>query len=243
MAFETTTTMPVTPYGMPFANNGGMFGGANEWIVFLIIAMMFGWGGNGFGGGRNGFANGEILADQFALNDLKNGQRHIDDGVRGLERGICDTGFLVQNQGSQTRETIGSSTFALKDGLTNLGSKIDNCCCGTKMEIMQNRFDMSKGFCDVITSNNLNTRDILESNNANTQKILDMMTQNELQRLREQNNALTLQVSQSAQTATILGALKPSPIPAYPVLSPYESIVGGAYGLGIGNCGCNGGRC
>ena len=81
--------MPVAPYAsMPYSN-GGMFGGQNEWIVFLIIAMMFGWGGNGFG--RNGFGgvtNGEVLADQFALNDLKNGQRHIDDGVRGLERGI-----------------------------------------------------------------------------------------------------------------------------------------------------------
>ena len=138
--------MPVAPYAsMPYSN-GGMFGGQNEWIVFLIIAMMFGWGGNGFG--RNGFGgvtNGEVLADQFALNDLKNGQRHIDDGVRGLERGIWDVGYAVQNQGSQTRETIGNSVFALKDGLTNLGSKIDNCCCGTKMEIMQNRFDMSKG--------------------------------------------------------------------------------------------------
>lgn len=236
------TTMPVTPYAMPYGNGGGMFGNQNEWIVFLIIAMMFGWGGNGFG--RNGFGGvtgGEVLADQFALNDLKNGQRHIDDGVRGLERGICDTGFLVQNQGSQTREAIGNSTFALKDGLTNLGSKIDNCCCSTKMEIMQNRFDMSKGFCDVITANNLNTRDILESNNSNTQRILDMMTQNELQRLREQNNALTLQVSQASQSAAIINAIRPNPIPAYITCSPYESAMYGAYGFNNG-CGCNG-RC
>lgn len=234
---ETTTTMPVTPF-MFGGNNGGMFGSQNEWIVFLIIAMMFGWGGNGFGrNGLGGATGGEVLADQFALNDLKSGQRHIDDGIRGLERGICDLGYATSQQGSQTREAIGNSTFALKDGLTNLGSKIDNCCCSTKMEIMQNRFDMSKGFCDVITSNNLNTRDILESNNANTQRILDMMTQNELQRLREQNNALTLQVSQANQTRAILDGLKPNPIPAYPVMSPYESILGG-----YNNFGCNG-RC
>lgn len=50
---------------------------------------------------------------------------------------------------------------------------------------------------------------------------------------------LLLQVSQSAQTQAILGALKPSPIPAYPVFSPYESVIGN-YGLG---CGCNSGRC
>lgn len=244
MGLETNATMPVMPYGiMPYGNGGdGIFGGnGNGWFAFLIIAMMFGWGGNGFGrNGLNGVTGGEVLADQFALQDLKNGQRQIDSGIRGLERGICDTGFLVQNQGSQTREALAGSTFALKDGITDLGARMDNCCCQTKMEIMQNRFDASKGFCDVITAGNLNTRDILESNNANTQRILDMMTQNELQRLREQNNALTLQVSQSAQTQAIVGALKPNPIPAYPVLSPYESAFSGFNGFG--NCGCNG-RC
>ena len=232
------TTMPVTPYAMPYGTGSGLFGNQNEWIVFLIIAMMFGWGGNGFGrNGMNGITGGEVLADQFALNDLKNGQRHIDDGVRGLERGVCDLGYSVLNQGSQTREAISGSTFALKDGITDLGARMDNCCCNTKMEIMQNRFDASKGFCDVLTAGNLNTRDILESNNANTQRILDIMTQNELQRLREQNNALTLQVSQASQSASIINALKPYPTPSYIVNSPYESTFNG-----FGGCGCTG-RC
>ena len=70
-----------------------------------------------------------------------------------------------------------------------------------------------------------------------------MMTQNELQRLREQNNALTLQVSQASQSAAIINAIRPNPVPAYITCSPYESAMYGAYGLGIGNCGCNGGRC
>lgn len=124
---ETTTTMPVTPF-MFGGNNGGMFGNQNEWIVFLIIAMMFGWGGNGFGrNGLGGVTGGEVLADQFALNDLKSGQRHIDDGVRGLERGICDTGFLVQNQGSQTREALGNSAFGITSAINDLGARMSEC--------------------------------------------------------------------------------------------------------------------
>lgn len=69
-----------------------------------------------------------------------------------------------------------------------------------------------------------------------------MMTQNELQRLREQNNALTLQVSQASQSAAIINALRPNPIPAYITCSPYESAMYGAYGFNNG-CGCNSGRC
>lgn len=128
------TTMPVTPYGaFPMMGGncgGGMFSGDNGWFAFLIIAMMFGWGGNGYGFGRNGMGGvtgGEVLADQFALNDLKSGQRHIDDGVRGLERGVCDIGYLTQNQGSQTRESISNAMYGVTNAVTDLGSRLDQC--------------------------------------------------------------------------------------------------------------------
>ena len=70
--FSTEGVMPMAPYG-----GGGMdgmgFGQGGGWIVFLIIAMMFGWGRNGMGAGAGGFTGGETFADQFALQDIKNG--------------------------------------------------------------------------------------------------------------------------------------------------------------------------
>lgn len=219
---EMTMPMAPAPY---MGGSGGMFGGDNGWIVFLIIAMLFGWGGNGFGGRGNGFANGELLADQFSLNDLKSGQRHIDDGVRGLERGISDIGFLTQNQGSQTREAITGATYGISNAINGIGSKIDECCCNTLRASDQTRYDMARGFADLMSANAMNTRDILESNCQNTQKILDTLNQAELQRLRDENSALTLQVSQSAQTSSIINALNPRAIPAYITCSPYEATL------------------
>lgn len=218
--FSTEGIMPVMPYGM--GNNSGDgfgFGNGGGWIVFLIIAMMFGWGGNGFGGrGMNNFTGGEVFGDQFALQDLKNGQRQIDSGIRGIERGISD------------------STFGLKDSISNLGTQLSSCCCETNRNIDSVRYDMAKGFCDVINANAMNTRDILESNCQNTQRILDAMNQNTIQDLRDKNNSLTLQLSQQAQTSAIIGAVRPTPIPAYPVCSPYESLYNpNKYGV----CGCN----
>lgn len=67
----------------------------------------------------------------------------------------------------------------------------------------------------------MNTRDLIEAGNANTQRIVDMMTQNEIQKLRDEKSALTLQVSQIAQTQSIVDQLKPCPRPSYIVANPY----------------------
>lgn len=220
--FNTEGVMPVMPYGN--VNNDGFgFGAGGGWIVFLIIAMMFGWGRNGFGGfgnGAGGFVAGETMADQFALQDLKNGQRQIDAGVRGLERGVCD------------------STYALNSSIQNLGSQMAQCCCDTNRNIDSVRYDMSKGFCDVVTSGNLNTRDIIASQERGTQRIIDMMTANQIQDLRDKNQALALSAALQQQTTNITNITNPRVIPSYPVCSPYEALYG-FNGCGrFSNCGC-----
>ena len=88
---------------------------------------------------------------------------------------------------------------------------------------------MSKGFCDVITAGNLNTRDILESQNAGVQKILDYMCANEKQALRDRIQTLETSGIVQAQTKNLVETLRPCPIPAYLTCSPYASY---AYGCG-----------
>ena len=216
--FSTEGVMPMAPYGGGAMDSMG-FGGGSGWIVFLIIAMMFGWGRNGMGAGAGGFTGGEITADQFALQDIKN-------GIRANGNGICDSTYAMAQQSGQTREMLG---FGFRD----LSAQMSSCCCDLGRNIDSVRYENAKNTCDIITNDNMNTRDLLVAGTANTQRIVDMMTQNELQRLREQNNALTLQVSQAAQTTAIINAVRPTPTPAYPVCSPYESA------RGYGNCGCN----
>lgn len=94
------------------------------------------------------------------------------------------------------------------------------CCCGINRNIDAVRYENAKNTCNIITNANMNTRDLIEAGNANTQRIIDMMTQNVIQDLRDKNTALTLQVSQQAQTSSIVDALKPCPRPAYIVQNP-----------------------
>lgn len=208
--------MPVAP--AMFGNNGGLFGNGNDWLGFIFLAMIFGWGGNGFGFGGRGagagvLATDNLISDEFNFNTLNN-------GIRGLERGLCDLGYSLAQQEGQTREAIASSTFALDKGITSLGSQMAECCCGINRNIDAVRYENAKNTCDIITNANMNTRDLIEAGNANTQRIIDMMTQNVIQDLRDKNTALTLQVSQQAQISSIVDALKPCPRPAYIVQNP-----------------------
>ena len=43
-------------------NNNGMFGGDGWWAI-IIFALIFGWGGNGFGGFGGGFGGGVTVLD------------------------------------------------------------------------------------------------------------------------------------------------------------------------------------
>lgn len=211
------TTMPMMPYAMGGANNGLFGGNGFDLIGFAFLALIFGWGGNGFGfGGGRGAGNpvtDNLISNEFNYNTLNN-------GIRGIEKGICDLGYSMAQQSGQTREAITNSTYGITGVLSDLGSKLDNCCCNTNRNIDSVRYDMSKGFCDVITSQNMNTRDILLGQERQTQKLLDAMTQSTIQDLRDKNTALALQVSQQAQTASIIDALKPCPKPAYIVQNP-----------------------
>jgi hypothetical protein len=66
----------------------GFFGGNSGW--WIILLFLFGFGGGGFGWGNGGNENvRDAVAYGFDINNLEN-------GVRGLEHGICD-GFYDMN--------------------------------------------------------------------------------------------------------------------------------------------------
>lgn len=119
-----------------------------------------------------------------------------------------------------------------------------NC---TQREIMQNRFEGGQNTCSINRNidqvryeNAQNTCSIINASNANTQKILDAMCEDRIQNLRdkitEQSQKLqsaAFQVSQEQQNATLINALRPTPVPAYITASPYQAYV--PYGYGNGN--------
>lgn len=215
--------VPVVSVG-GYGNNG--WGNSWEGIIGLaVIAAMFGnWGGGfGFGGGRgsseglgyelgkvattndvaSGFSTSAIMSD---LNSIKENQlqqinfnnqgfaginTQLLTGFHGVDNAICTLGYQTQN------------------GLNGLSREIADCCCATKNMILENRYLNEKQTCDIITAAN-----------ANTQRIVDMFTSDKIDTLNRKLAVAEGQLSNQAQTAAIVSALKPCPQPAYVVPNP-----------------------
>lgn len=96
---------------------------------------------------------------------------------------------------------------------------------------------MATNTCSLQNTMNNNTRDIIQSQQAGTQRILDYLCSEKISGLQAENAALTAQLSQNAQTRTLIDTLKPCPVPAYITCSPYQSIYGFPYNNN-GCCGC-----
>ena len=65
-----------------------------------------------------------------------------------------------------------------------------------------------------------------------------LITQNTIDDLRDRLNSARDQLGNLQQTASIIAAVRPFPIPAYPTCSPYTAY--GNYGWNNGYNGCNG---
>ena len=218
------------------SNSGGGFGnwGDGIWAV-IILAILFGGGNLGGFGGFGGNGGGNMSAG-FAWSGLGN-------GIRGVQQGICDATFALNN-------TIVNGFHGVDNAICNLGYRQQECCCETQRLI-------ERGFCDTQRAISDSTRDIIENQNCNYRGLMDFMVQSKIDKLRDENDALKLQISQAnqnafitanqeAQTAELIRRLgRETPIPSYLVPNPnccYGNPVSFS-GWGNGwncnnNCGC-----
>lgn len=131
--------------------------------------------------------------------------RTMLQGFHGVDTAVCNLGFGLQN------------------AINGVSHQISDCCCGIKTELLNNRYVSEKQTCD-----------ILAGQNAQTQRILDYLTTEKVSALQAENSVLKNQLSQNAQTNTIISTLRPVAQPAYITCSPYESVYANRCA-----CGCN----
>lgn len=231
-------------------NNDGMWGDGSWWIVILLI---FGWGGfgnNGWGNGngmdstaaaytdsaiQRGFDNQAVVSKLDGItNRLCDGFYAVQNGMNGINTNILQTGFGIQ-------QAINADTVANMQNANALQSQLANSCCETREAIQGINYNMATNTCALQNTMNNNTRDIIDSQQAGTRAILDYLCNEKISSLQAENNDLRRAVSQdrqnellttqmAAQTQQIINAVNPPAIPAYVVPNP------NAYAYG---CGCN----
>lgn len=222
-----------------------------------------GFGNNG-GNDGNGYNACCTPATQQGMTDAFNFNQ-LDNGIRGIQQGLCDgfyatnnsiNGVLsaIQNCCCQTQLGMCQGFNGVNQSIANLGYQVGQGFCGVDKSIMQTSFQNQAGFnsiasqlasccCDLSRGQeNLkyqmakDTCDIITANDKNTDRIINYLTQNELQSLRTELQSAQLQLSQNAQTNSIVNQLLPVAKPAYLTCSPYASAFGYPFQNG---CGCN----
>lgn len=209
--------------------NNGMWGAEMMMMMWPMFFFMMMWGGGfgGFGGFGGGWGGNNGALTRAEMTEGFNNQSVLNK-LDGINNGLCD-GFYAQNT------TMLQGFGSVNQNINNLGYQAQQCCCETNRNIDALRYETAKNTCDII-----------EAGRMDTQRIIDTFTQNTIQELRDQKSAYELQLSQQAQNATLIAALRPTPIPAYITCSPYTAsgygygngYYGGGCGYG-GSCGCN----
>lgn len=234
-------------------NENGMFGGDGWWAI-IIFALIFGWGGNGFGGfggfggNRGGFepcatqADVRAAVDQQTLISKLDQQTYgladstyalntsITSGFHGVDNAICNLGYNVQS------------------GFNTLGHQISDCCCATQRSIDSVNYNMATQACDTRNLIQNTTRDIIDNANANNRALLDFLVKDKIETLQAENQSLRLTASQERQNNVLRAAMDANtaeiirrtgnecPIPAYVVPNP--NCCYNPFGFNYGNNGC-----
>lgn len=242
--------------------DGFGWGGEGGWLwIIVVFALLFGWGGNGFGGWGGGNNGGGYVATAATQADIQRGfdNQAVIGKLDGITTGLCD-GFYAMNNGMLTgfngintnvmqtgygiQQAINADTIANMQNTNALQSQLANCCCETREAIQGVNYNMATNTCALQNTMNSNTRDIIESQNAGTRAILDYLCNEKISSLQAENNDLRRAASQdrqsallttamSAQTQQIINAVNPAPIPAFQVPAPYV----------YGGCSMNNGCC
>ena len=226
-------------------NDDGMFGGNSAW--WIIVLLLFGWGGRGFGGFGGGYGMGggcgapcATQADVRAAVDQQTLISKLDQQTYGL----ADSTYALNN-------AITNGFHGVDNALCNLGynlsHQISDCCCATQRAIDSVKYENATNTCAIQNTIQNTTRDVIENANANSRAILDFLTNDKIATLTAENQSLKFQASQTAQnafitanqeaqTAELIRRLgRDCPVPAYVVPNPNC-----CYQYAQPACGCNG---
>lgn len=203
-------------------SDGAGFGGNGWWIVLLILLFAGGRFG-GFGGGNEGYGACCTPATQQGMTDAFNFSQ-LDNGIRDLERGLCDGFYSTAQAINGVDKSILQSDFHVQAGFNALSSQMASCCC-----------NLERGQDSLKCAIEKAAGDILIAGERNTNQIINYLTQTEMDKLRTELQSAQFQLSQLSQTSNIIDRLMPVARPAYITCSPYAS----AFGIGTTNgCGC-----
>jgi len=201
--------MPTVDLATNNGYNNGFFGGEGIWAI-VLIALLFG-GNNGFGGwGGNNVATTDFVSSEFTQRDISQLGTEVANGFTNTATNICnlrsevlENRYAAQLGACNTQRDILTQTNELNTNLLT--------------QALQNQAHVDACCCDI--------KSLIREDGEQTRALI---TQNTIQDLRDR-----LQTAENViSNQNVVNQVRPYPIPAYPVSSPY-GVYGNFYGNGF----------
>lgn len=186
----------------------------NPFIYLVWLAVL---GGGGLFGNR-----GEIQG-AITRSDLFEGfnSQDVNGQLRGITSGICD-GFYATNSG------LKDGFYGIQGALAENRFASQQCCCETNRNIDAVRYEGAQNTCAITNA--------IHAEGEATRALINANMMQELRDKLEARDRDVLvrdfQLSQLAQTSSLIGELRPCAKPAYITCSPYTTAgTCGAFGI------------
>ena len=186
----------------------------NPFIYLVWLAVL---GGGGLFGNR-----GEVQS-AITRSDLFEGfnSQDVNGQLRGITSGICD-GFYATNSG------LKDGFYGIQGALAENRFASQQCCCETNRNIDAVRYEGAQNTCAITNA--------IHAEGEATRALINANVMQELRDKLEARDRDVLvrdfQLSQLAQTSSLIGELRPCAKPAYITCSPYTTAgTCGAFGI------------
>lgn len=192
-------------------------------FIYLVWLAVLG-GGNGLFGNRGDAA----VQGAITRSDLFEGfnNQDVNGQLRGITNGLAD-GFYAINSGM--RDGFYGTQAGMKDGFYGIQGALaenrfaaQNCCCETNRNIDAVRYEGAQNTCAITNA--------IHAEGEATRALINANTMQELRdRLEARDRDIMVrdfQLSQLAQTSSLVSELRPCAKPAYITCSPYTTSFG-----------------
>lgn len=168
--------------------NGGM--GGQQWMWWILI-ILFAFGG---------FGNG-ICDSTYAITNA------VRDARDAASACCCETNLNIERASNANQRATDALSHQLSDCCCQTQLRMQDLATGIREQATANQFQNQQEFCDIKTRMAANHCETLAAIQANQAAIIGYMTQEKISGLERENAALTMQLSQNAQTRAIIEAL------------------------------------
>lgn len=218
--------MPVAPTG----SFGGGFGGGwgnDIWVILLVLFAFGGFGGFGMGGFGGGFGNMMLgydfpwlLNGQNGINSNTNAnfqnaatnsaiaglQSSVTSGFGDVQTALC-SGFAGVNAGiangfAQAEISENARQMANMNQMFGIQSSLQQCCCDNRAATADLKYAVATEACADRNAISQALRDVLEANTASTQRILDQMCNDRIDAKNEKIADLERQLTMASLAAS-----------------------------------------